>query len=634
MKLILLTLSIISAICCESQGYAVSAIPDSLMNGANSVKRMEEYHIIIKSPEKVLIRHKYAITILNENGASEAEYVNIYDPLDALSDISGSLFDAGGKKLRSVRKKDISDESMTDGFSLMQDDRIKKHNFNWRQYPYTIEYEDQEQLKGTLNLPLWSPMEAIDNSVQQSKLVVEFPVGYRLRYKCLNNMPAPSESANGGNTVYTWVINNLKSLPDEAFRPPFIDIAPAVLLAASDFSIGGYKGNMDDWQSFGKFQLALNTGRDVLPPDVKKMVHFITDQLSTKKAKVEALYHYMQANTHYVSIQLGVGGWQPFDATYVAQKKFGDCKALSNYMVSLLKEAGIKANYVLISAGAGRKGLQEDFPANTFNHVITCVPDTKDTIWLECTSQSIAAGFLGNFTDNRNALLIDDDGGHIVHTPVYSVRDNRQLRHVTAVIDADGNMQAKVVTRFTGLQQELQHALIHEYSQEERIKYLNKVISLPTYQVTSSDYQEFADRIPVIAETLQINASNFATISGKRLFISPNFFNKSQSKSSVSEKRKFPVILSFAYQDIDTIKITIPPGYKVESMPASTNISGPSGEFQIRFNILSETEIEMVRNRINNVSVLPPEEYNQFVQYCNDIYKADRSRIVFVKAAE
>ena len=110
-------------------------------------------------------------------------------------------------------------------------------------------------------------------------------------------------------------------------------------------------------------------GRDVLPEEVKKKVHELTDNKGDKE-KISVLYDFLQKNTRYISIQLGIGGWQPFEASYVAEKKYGDCKALSNYMIALLKEAGITGKYVEIYGGKSPPPFIEDFPFYKFNNVI------------------------------------------------------------------------------------------------------------------------------------------------------------------------------------------------------------------------------------------------------------------------
>src|SRR4030095_3800912 len=130
----------------------------------------------------------------------------------------------------------------------------------------------------------------------------------------------------------------------------------------------------------------------------------------SESEKIKRIYEYMQNNFRYVSIQLGIGGYRPFSATFTDQKKYGDCKGLSNYMKAALKSVGIKSHIAIINAQYNAEPVDPDFPANNFNHAILCVPG-KDTIWLECTSSSAEFGKLGTFTENRNALLVTENGG-------------------------------------------------------------------------------------------------------------------------------------------------------------------------------------------------------------------------------
>lgn len=616
----------------KAQNYNVSLIPDSLLQNTDAVLRFEDSKILIHSPKSATYKHKYAITILKESGDEYTQYVNHYDKFDKLTDVVARLYDATGKLIKTVKKREMDDIAYEDRITLFRDARVKKYQFYNKSYPFTVEFEEEEEMDGLFQLPVWDPVESENFSVQQSNFSVEVPAGYKIHYKLLNTTAQPKIMNSGNTTFYQWEVKNIKAIEDEPLMDDINDHIPGVYITPSNFEIGGYKGNMDSWNDLGKFILELNKGRDVLPDNIKQQVHQLTDNLSSVDEKIKILYNYMQQNTHYVLVTLGMGGWQPFDANYVAQNKYGDCKALSNYMVSLLKEAKINAKYVLVTAGAGKRGLWPDFPAPYFNHAIMCVPDGKDTTWLECTSQTESAGFMGTFTGDRDVLLIDDDGGHVVHTPIYSAKNNLESRKVNASIDENGDLVAEIFTKHCGTQQELQHSLIHDATNEQREKYLNSTISLPTYKVEKSDYKEMKGKIPVVDEYLKITSPNYASVSGKRLFVQPNLFNKA-SKLTPDAERKFNVKIKYSYLDIDSIDIKIPANYKVESMPKDQDIKNKFGEYKISYQFDGST-IHLVRLHEENTNSFPASEFSNLVNFRDAMYKADRTKIVFVKQTE
>lgn len=613
----------------SAQDYSLDKLPDSLKENANVIKQFESVKVTIKSSSKAVVHRKYIVTILNSDGDDHAKYYNVYTKLISLSDISGKLYDANGKLIRSIKKKDIADLSMADDVSLLTDTRSKSFSFYHKSYPYTVEFEDEQVYDGMFFLPSWMPFDDEKMSVVKSQFSVEMPLEYTIRYKQYNYLKDPSIREDK-TRVLTWEINNYKPIVYEVLSPSWRLITPSVYIAATDFEFGEYKGNMSTWKSLGQFIVDLNKGKNELPENVKQDVHSVVTGLTTVKDKTEALYTYLQKNTRYISIQLGVGSWQPFDAKYVAKNKYGDCKALSNYMVSLLAEAGIKGYYVLIDAGEYPRKLLDEFPAPMFNHAIACVPNGKDTIWLECTSQTTAPGYMGTFTGNRKALLIAEDGGHIVQTPVYKPNDNLQIRSVYATINPQGDMNATLKTRFTGEQQELQHSLIHEASELNRNKYLNSVISLPTYKVTKSVYNELRMSIPEVTEELHIEAPGYATVSGKRLFVSPNLFNKAGFKLPDLVTRQYPMVFQANYLDIDSVQITIPSDYTIESLPKSVNLKSDFGDYRISFAYIGN-KVQMIRNYIRQKVEWPKERYVDAQKFFDAVRKADNSRFVFVK---
>ena len=630
MKIFVLALMILQSGVVKAQDYSAFFIPDSLRKGADVVNRSEEYILTIKSPSKHTVSEKHVYTILNAGGNRYAGYVTSYDKFCTINSVSGRLFNMMGKEIKHTKKSDWKDYSADDGFSLLLGARYKENEFYSSEYPYTVEYEEEDEYNGTQGFPRWMPQHGYAMSVQSSKFTIIAPADYVVRYKQMNFKSEPVITQKGDTKTYTWEIKNIPAKKYEASAPPLNENVPIVYFAPSKFEVQGFSGDMSSWQEYGKFMYQLVKGRDVLPDEIKKKVHELTDHVKNDKEKIFVLYDFLQKNTRYVSIQLGIGGWQPFEASFVAEKKYGDCKALSNYMVALLKEAGITGKYVEIYGGANPPAFVEDFTFSQSNHVISCVPLGKDTVWLECTSQTASAGYMGSFTGNRKALIIDETGGHLVQTPAYKVADNIQLRVVKAVADDQGNLSADITNNYTGLQQDFPHSLMYDASKEDREKYLNQMFSIPTYQVLKSNYKEQKGIIPSVDEYLQIQLTNYATITGKRFFISPNIFSGTVSRIMPDTARKYDYIVKDAYRDIDSVEIKIPNGYKLETLPKDISLQTKFGKYVSTTKLLDD-KIVYYRLMEQNSGRFGAKEYNDLVIFYQQISKADRSRIVLVK---
>ena len=145
MKTLLAALFIFIAVNASASGddndYSIANITASLLKNANAVKRSEEIVFEITEGNKAKYYRRVAYTILNEQGDRWAGFSAGYDKLRSIESFDGTLFDASGKKLKSLKKGDIKDESGSDEASLADDHCVKWHSFFYKVYRFTVEYE-------------------------------------------------------------------------------------------------------------------------------------------------------------------------------------------------------------------------------------------------------------------------------------------------------------------------------------------------------------------------------------------------------------------------------------------------------------------------------------------------------------
>ncbi|GAB3821687.1 hypothetical protein GCM10028895_24340 [Pontibacter rugosus] len=388
-----------------------------LAKEANIVIRSEETVFTVHSLSSGTTRFKTTITILNENGNNRAKLYVPYDKLSKVNYVKGTSFDKVGKKIKSLKNSDLKDVSYMNDFSLFEDNRLKIANLEYNIYPYTVEFEYEVTSRNMMFYPRWRPQDQENLSVEKATFEVLMPTGMKLRYLESNLLKKAEVSNTGPQERYLWEVKNLKPVETEPYGPSFEELVPQVLTAPTEFEVDGYKGSMATWKDLGIWQNKLNQGRDVLPQETVQKLKQLTANAKDPEEKVRLVYDYLQGKTRYVSIQLGIGGWQPFEANFVDTKGYGDCKALTNYTKAMLQAVGVNSIYALIKAGDDVADIKTDFPSSQFNHVILCVPMPQDTMWLECTSQTEAAGYNGTNTGDRHALLITPEGANLLKPP-------------------------------------------------------------------------------------------------------------------------------------------------------------------------------------------------------------------------
>ena len=590
------------------------------------VVRLSETKYEIKSMTRMKCYVHLVYTVIHENALKDIYLRVFYDNETKVSSIHGTLYNAEGIKKKSYSGSDILDISAVSDNDFYTDDRCKLIIPETSVFPFTMEYEYELTRTNIMQFTPWQPQDDINWSVESASLHVTFAEPIRIRHTELNIPGSMVAGKSGDVSDYFWQLKNLPTLEEDPLNNQNKDLLPTVYLAPLSFSYAGLSGEMNSWADVGMFQTLLNKGRNKLSDKTIQRIHELIKDKPDNRSKIEAIYNFMQGRTRYVSVQMGLGDWQPAAASYVDEKGFGDCKALVNYTMSLLEAADIPSYFTLIRAGDERKIFLKDFPSFQFTHVILCVPNNGDSIWLECTNQNMPFGYLGRFTDDRPALLINDNKSKLVHTPAYTIHDNILTRKATVQIDEDGNATADVETTYEGLQFEAISPLLTR-SFDDQKKYLEETLEIPGCSVKGINYKIESKPIPVATETLKLFIRTYATKSGDRYFLSPDILNPGNSISKKAEERKTEFNIRHGYSDYDSITYKLPASVKIESLPADKNLTSETGTYQSKLGTLNNGFI-YIRKRDTYSGTYAPEQAKPYVEFRRQIAKADREKAV------
>ncbi len=608
--------------------------------------RAHDYTLTSTGPGAYSWEKNLEVEVFSVEGArlfqNIAEY---FDDASEVTDMEAEVWSKGEKKPEVLKKRDRRDYASTDMMTIASDGRFATMTLPLpTAYPAVIKTRTVSKVRESVGMPTTHFAYPTGVTVQRASLTIAGDRQHVLT-KVIDPDSQLAITESGGVIEYTIAGGGL-SAKREDFSPAAHRVGPAVLLAPRVATLGGLKGDFSDWNGMGVWTTELLADRSTLPPDAIAEVRELVRDISNPRARVERVYAYMQSRTHYISIQLGIGGFKPMDPASVHTLGYGDCKALSNYTRLLLDAVDIPSNYCIVGAGGTHEIFLPEFAsASQANHAILGVPLAKDTMWLECTDQTNPADYASaDWTAGRYVLWVDDKGGELVRTHGAQATDNPVSSFTT--IDLSGDKDAIFTRRSTyrGTQLDLPVAM-RTADAADRRRYAQADLALtlegldPQVSIETTPYGP----VGTIQEAGRLQG--YRQLVGKRLVVPTFGYLPGLPAPRDTVRRRSPVALTEGYVRVDTLRLVLPKGAQLSS-PSPVSLSGPQGSYQLsvvaaytsREDLVASGTISPVltleRRLTVNAGIYPAESAGEIARFAAAVKRADAGYTVAMLEGE
>ncbi|MEM7186988.1 MAG: DUF3857 domain-containing protein, partial [Bacteroidota bacterium] len=565
----------------------------------------------------------------NRPGMGTMRPFALYDKTKSVKALTAVLYDARGNVIRKFKKRDFNDVSAT-GSDLYTDSRALVLDFTPTHFPFTFEIEREVHSSNTAFLPRWDPMPMYDVSTEFSSFEIVNPKQLPL-VKRTFNFEEYGVSVSKTPSALVYKVESLAALDSEPMSPHYTEFKPFMKVALQEFRLKSKAAKVRDWREFGLWQQnSLLNDRNKLPNQTLSQVSTLVSGIDDPKDKARAIYNFMQDRTRYISVQIGIGGWQPMLASEVDKLNYGDCKALTNYTMALLESQGIESYYTIVSAGEDGRDLDEEFVALQGNHVILSVPFEDEMVFLECTNQQVPFNYIGTHTDDRKVLMVTPEGGVMTKTHTYSPDDNGRVLKGTAVFDERLTLTGIVEEESSGIRYGDKYPLESVNRDEITRFYAEHWFHLNDLKVSNVVFEN-DKRAIVFKERLNYQTDGYVSKAGNRILLNPNIFNRQYDIPEHRKDRLLPLEIRRGYTDIDEIEISLPEGYEVTSLFEPVVLENEYGQYEVSITPIEGRKLRYRRYLKINSGRYPKEKFAAFVEFSKEIVKKDKSKIVLSK---
>lgn len=446
------------------------------------------------------------------------------------------------------------------------------------------------------------------------------PKDYKFNYKTrkMSSEPVKSETADG--LLYTWSLHDEPAIEFESGMPSLDEIGKVLTISSiQDWAF------MVDWYS----DIAQTKTRTTYEIEEKVQEILANKDKMTEEDILREVYEFITEYIRYSSVSFRQSGWIPQKARDVLVTKIGDCKDVATLCISMLREAGISANYVLLKTAHSSR-TPADLPMPDFDHCIVSVDTKKGPQILDLTANNFPIGSVPEMDLDGFALLIKPG----VSKPMTLDRSHFAPRSINTntvmTVNDDGSVLIDQKIVFSGSLSAYLRDYFRNKGKNEQEK---SIIEMLGSRYPNVKLKEFSfNNLDTIANTLSYSLAfevpGFVMETGRfKILKAPWSYAESSDEALAYEKRAYPYSY---YPSTDTVaehlEIRLPAGYApVELLNA--DYTSPVAQFASKYEFKNGV-ISGKRTFVNKKNVVSTEEYDVFKKFYNSVVKEDSKQIL------
>lgn len=467
-------------------------------------------------------------------------------------------------------------------------------------------------------------------TVRRSRLLLDVPSSVTPRILEKNLNFSRRTTAAGGRTLYHWTTGDIPRLAPEPLAADSNGVWMSVAVAAPG-----------SWSEIGRWYASLARDRYTLDSAAETRLAELVRGARTRADTIRAVHRWAAQDIRYLSVALGIGGYQPRSPAEVVRAGFGDCKDKATLFVAGLQKLGITAYPVLLnSTGAVERSLPS---VGQFDHAIAAVknPDGGYT-YTDLTASIVPFGLLPYAEQGAFALVVHPDGTtEEVILPRDPITANEMVTTLDGELGADGT--------FTGTFERVGHG-VHQYKLREvfweplkadETAELTRALATGVFTgavgsaLTGFDGKDFAREARV---SVKLTAPRAASRSGETLIFTLPFgsmagFTDAAAELEARSPRRFPIDAEAIFggqTSVTEIRLRLPEGMRART-PAPVKAESPFGSYTIDYQ--QEGRTLTIRSRTTGArGIHGPEKLGQVVAWYREMAKDDAKFLVIEPA--